>query len=72
MTANTVKLFDVVALKVDLPEDNLWHGQVGTLVEMLAGGAVFEVESSDHNGCTYESIGSRPDQIIMWRLEPVS
>jgi hypothetical protein len=40
---NTVKLLDVVALTVDLPEYNLWRGQVGTVVELLADGAAFEV-----------------------------
>jgi len=28
-----IKLLDVVALTVDLPEYNLWRGQVGTVVE---------------------------------------
>jgi hypothetical protein len=28
---NTIKLLDVVALTVDIPEYNLWRGQVGTL-----------------------------------------
>jgi hypothetical protein len=72
MTANTVKLLDVVALTVDLPEYNLWRGQVGTVVEMLAGGAAFEVEFSDRNGRTYESIGLRPEQIMVLHFEPVS
>jgi hypothetical protein len=44
---NTVKLLDVVALTVDIPEYNLRRGQVGTVVEMLADGAAFEVEFSD-------------------------
>lgn len=34
MTTNTIKLLDVVALTVDLPEYNLWRGQVGTVVEI--------------------------------------
>jgi hypothetical protein len=72
MTANTVKLLDVVALTVDFPEYNLWRGQVGTVVETLADGAVFEVEFSDRNGRTYESIGLRPEQIMVLRFEPVS
>lgn len=46
MTATTVKLLDIVALTVDKPEYNLWRGQVGTVVEVLAGGAAFEVEFS--------------------------
>ena len=35
--ANAIKLLDVVALTVDLLEYHLWRGQVGTVVEMLAG-----------------------------------
>jgi len=54
---NTVKLLDVVALTVDLPEYNLRRGQVGKVVELLADGAAFEVEFSDRNGRTYESLG---------------
>lgn len=30
-----VKLLDVVALTADLPEYNLWRGQVGTIVAVL-------------------------------------
>ena len=55
--AKAIKLLDVVALTVDLPEYNLWRGQVGTVVEILAGGAAFEVEFSDRAGRTYESLG---------------
>ncbi|MEG4809919.1 DUF4926 domain-containing protein [Microcoleus sp. F8-D3] len=49
MAKNTVKLLDVVALTVDLPEYNLRRGQVRTVVELLADGAAFEVEFSDRN-----------------------
>lgn len=56
MAKNTVKLLDVVALTVDIPEYNLWYGQVGTVVELLADGAAFEVEFSDRNGRTYQSV----------------
>lgn len=72
MTNSTAKLLDVVALTVDLPQYNLWRGQVGTVVETLAGGAAFEVEFSDRNGRTYESLGLRPEQIMVLRFEPVS
>ncbi len=72
MTVNTVKLLDVVALTVDLPQHNLWRGQVGTVVEILANGAAFEVEFSDRGGRTYESLGLRPDQIMVLRFEPAS
>lgn len=47
----------MVALTVDLPEYNLWRGQVVTVVELLADGTAFEVEFSDRNGRTYESVG---------------
>jgi hypothetical protein len=67
-----VKLLDVVALTIDLPEYNLWRGQVGTVVELLANGSAFEVEFSDRNGRTYESVGLRPEQIIVLRFEPAS
>ncbi|WP_377477340.1 MAG: DUF4926 domain-containing protein [Microcoleus anatoxicus] len=65
-------MLDVVALTVDLPQYNLWRGQVGTIVEMLADGAAFEVEFSDRNGRTYESVGLRPEQIMVLRFEPAS
>lgn len=67
-----VKLFDVVALTVDLPECNLWHGQVGTVVEILANGEGFEVEFSDRNGRTYESLGLRPSQFMVLHFDPAT
>jgi len=67
-----IKPLDVVALAVDLPEYNLWRGQVGTVVEILAGGAAFEVEFSDREGRTYESVGLRPEQIMVLRYEPLT
>ncbi len=72
VTNNTAELLDVVALTVDLPQNNLWRGQVGTVVETLANGTVFEVEFSDRNGRTYESLGLRPEQIMVLRFEPAA
>lgn len=72
MTTSTIKLLDVVALTVDLLQYNLWRGQVGTVVEILADGAAFEVEFSDRNGRTYESVGLRSEQIMVLRFEPAS
>ncbi|KOP27248.1 hypothetical protein AMR41_07880 [Hapalosiphon sp. MRB220] len=69
---NKIQLLDVVALTVNLPEYNLWRGQVGTVVELLAEGAAFEVEFSDRDGRVYESIGLRPEQIMVLHFEPVS
>jgi hypothetical protein len=67
-----IKLLDIVALTVDLPEYNLWRGQVGTVVEILANGAAFEVEFCDRNGRTYESLGLRQDQIMVLHYEPMA
>ena len=43
--SDEIKLLDVVALTVDVPEHNLSRGQVGTVVEVLKNG--YEVEFSD-------------------------
>ncbi len=72
MVNNTIKLLDVVALTVDIPEYNLWRGQVGTVVELLADGAAFEVEFCDRNGRTYESVGLQREQIMVLYFEPAS
>lgn len=69
---DTIKLLDVVALTVNLPEFNLCGGQVGTVVDILADGRAFEVEFSDRTGRTYESLGLRPEQIMVLHFEPVS
>lgn len=47
-----MKLLDVVALLEDLPEINLYRGQVGTIVEVYEPG-IFEVEFSDNDGRAY-------------------
>jgi len=69
---NTIKLLDVVALTIDLPEYNLWRGQVGTVVDILAEGNAFEVEFCDRDGRTFESLGLRPDQIMVLRYAPAN
>lgn len=66
-----IKLLDVVALTADLPEYNLWRGQVGTIVAVLVDGAAFEVEFCDREGRTYESVGLRPDQLMVLHYEPL-
>ncbi|SKB11677.1 conserved hypothetical protein [Planktothrix sp. PCC 11201] len=47
-----MKLLDVVALLENLPELELYRGQVGTIVEEYEPG-VFEVEFSDDTGRAY-------------------
>lgn len=70
MLASSLKVLDVIALTVDLPQNNLWRGQVGKVVEILANGQAFEVEFSDRNGCTYESLGLPPEEFMILRFEP--
>jgi hypothetical protein len=70
MPFNAINLIDVVALTVDLPEYELKRGQVGTVVEILANGTAFEVEFCYPDGKTYESIGLRPEQIMVLHFEP--
>lgn len=80
MKPNPIKLLDIVALVVDLPEYKLLRGQVGTVVETLAEGKAFEVEFSEpselgeanRDGRTYESLGLRPEQIMLLRFEPIA
>ena len=67
----TVNTLDVVALLQDLPEQDLYQGQVGTVVELLAPD-VFEVEFSDNEGRTYASLALRADQLMVLHHEPVS
>lgn len=66
----TIKLLDIIALIVNLPEYHLGRGQVGTVVDILAEGKAYEVEFSDRAGRTYESVGLRPEQMIVLRYEP--
>ncbi|MCH4904286.1 DUF1156 domain-containing protein [Cylindrospermopsis raciborskii CHAB3438] len=68
--SSSINLLDVVVLTVDLPEENLWRGQVGTVVETLADGAAFEVEFSDKNGRVYQSLGLRPEQLKVSHFKP--
>ena len=59
-----LKLLDVVALTVDLPEHSLCRGQVGTVVEELAAN-VFEVEFCDDDGRTYASLALPADKLMV-------
>ncbi|MBD2757791.1 DUF4926 domain-containing protein [Spirosoma validum] len=47
----SLRLLDVVALLIDIPNEKLSIGQVGTIVEVLADD-VFEVEFADTKGST--------------------
>jgi hypothetical protein len=65
-----IKLYDIVALTVDLPTHGLKKGYVGTIVETLANGTAFEVEFSDSEGNSYASLGLREDQLIVLHYDP--
>jgi len=65
-----IRLFDVVALTEDITNTGLSRGQVGTVVDTLDNGKAFEVEFSDKDGRTYESLGLRPEQLIVLIYEP--
>lgn len=59
-----MKLLDVVALVEDLPEINLYRGQVGTIVEEYEQG-VFEVEFSDRTGKCYALETLKENQLMV-------
>lgn len=69
MKNDQIKPLDVVALTDDLPERELWRGQVGTIVEKLAPD-VFEVEFSDNEGRTFASLALRTQQLLVLHYEP--
>nr|VFJ64891.1 MAG: protein of unknown function (DUF4926) [Candidatus Kentron sp. FW] len=60
---NQFRLLDVVALTEDISEDGLYHGQVGTIVEILAPN-VYEVEFSNGEGETYAMRSLRAGQLM--------
>jgi hypothetical protein len=61
---NSIKLLDVVALTGDLPQEGLYRGQVGTVVEVLAPD-VYEVEFSDDEGQTYAMKALKASQLLV-------
>lgn len=58
-----MKLLDVVALTQDLPEQNLYKGQVGTIIEVYDSDN-FEVEFVDLQGKTYALETLNADQVM--------
>lgn len=47
----SLRLLDIIALPIDIPDEKFSVGQVGTIVEVLADD-VFEVEFADTRGRT--------------------
>ena len=65
-----MKLLDVVALTQDLPNFNLYKGQVGTIVEVYESD-VFEVEFVDLQGKTYAVETLNTSQVIQLHYQPL-
>lgn len=67
----TIKLLDVVALLEDLPEQGLYRGQVGTVVDEYDAEFV-EVEFSDLQGCTYALEALSKSQLMILHHSPLA
>ncbi len=68
--SESIQILDVVALIADLPERELFRGQVGTAVEQLSE-HVFEVEFSDDEGKTYAMVPIDSSKLMVLHYEPV-
>ena len=66
---DSIQLLDVVALTEDLPAENLYRGQVGTVVEIVAPD-VFEVEFINNQGYTYALQTLKAGQLLRLQYEP--
>lgn len=67
MTGSSIPLLATVALVIDLPEEHLTRGQIGTVVEHLeSGGEHAElVEFADGDGETYAIIPAKPEHLLL-------
>jgi Domain of unknown function (DUF4926) len=67
MMDTTIPLLAIVALVVDVPEENLTRGQIGTVVEHLESqGDVAElVEFADADGQAYAIVPLKPQQLLV-------
>lgn len=65
-----IELLAEVALLCGLPERGLVRGQVGTVVEILAGDA-FEVEFSDDEGRAYATAAVRSGDLVRLHHGPL-
>ncbi len=62
---------DVVALTVDLSDENLVVGNVGTIVHVYAPDT-FEVEFVDNDGKTYGLLTLKADQVMLLQYAPAA
>ena len=66
-----MKLLDVVALLENIPHCQLYHGQIGTIVEVYEPD-VFEVEFSDLNGRAYCLETLNQNQLMVLYHHPIN
>ena len=60
-----MKLFDVVALAADLPEEGLKAGAEGTIIDVYERPEpAYEVEFSDDDGSTIATVALPADRLI--------
>ena len=64
-----IKLLDVVALTMDIPDYELIRGEIGTVVECHSEDA-YEVEFVAQDGYTYALITLKEEQLIPLREKP--
>lgn len=64
-----INVLDVVALTVDIPDRGLVSGQVGTVVETLAGDTL-EVEFNDDSGQTYAQCAVPARHLLVLHYRP--
>ncbi len=65
-----VNLFDVVELIVDLPQQGLYAGMRGTVLDVHENGKAFEVEFSDEQGQVLTFMALAPEQfVVIWRSQ---
>jgi hypothetical protein len=67
--SSKIDLFDVVALLVDLPEEGLVRGEVGTVVEIHHSDH-YEVEFSDNHGQTYAMLAIAGQDLLVLVYKP--
>ena len=65
-----VDLFDVVELIVNLPQQALYAGMQGTVIDVHGDGKAFEVEFSDEQGRALSFLALSPEQfVVIWRAQ---
>ncbi len=67
---DTIHLLDIVALTIDVPENHLTRGEIGTVVECYPRGA-YEVEFVAQDGYTYALVTLRGEQLLPLRQKQI-